>query len=103
MTPQEYILIKKSLIKVISDIYKRIDAAEDLAQKSKPPLNLRKATSNDIVVNNIIWYKDDCDKSIYFWKIVENIIKPDDRFKAYYAHDGCRYGLKDAYVEKIKK
>jgi hypothetical protein len=75
MTPQEYILIKKSLIKVISDIYKRIDAAEDLAQKSKPPLNLRKATSNDIVVNNIIWYKDDCDKSIYFWKIVD-ILSP---------------------------
>lgn len=36
----------------------------------------------------------------WFWHIIQEVNYPDDDFKAYHADDGCRYGLRHAYVER---
>ncbi len=58
----------------------------------------REATPRDIVLNNIIFYYEQDGEQ--YWKIIKEIISPNDSFKAYCAEDGCRYGLDGARVRK---
>ena len=71
------------------------------AEKLKAPKRLRPATAKDIKAKAIIWYPGN--KQEYSdrdcWKRVEKVLYPSDDWKAYEAHDGCRYGLRGAYVE----
>ena len=72
------------------------DFALDAADDAELPEHLRPATASDIVEDHIIWYVRE---GYHHWKLVENVLRPDDEFKAYTAHDGCRYGLDGAFVE----
>jgi hypothetical protein len=76
------------------------DVAFEKAYKAPLPKHLRKATYEDIVSGAIIWYPRFANDSYSEnWKYVDEVLSPQDAFKAYYAHDGCRYGLDGAYVE----
>jgi hypothetical protein len=72
-----------------------------LENTADKPKNLRPAKASDIVEGAIIWYPkwEDSDHPIDLWKEVYEVKWPDDAFKAYTAHDGCRYGLDGAFVE----
>jgi hypothetical protein len=74
-----------------------VSQLESKANKVALPDNLRPATASDVKVGAIIWYKHGDED--HFWQMVEEVHYPDDAFKAYTAHDGCRYGLDDAWVE----
>ena len=97
MTPQQYLQIKRALDKVIRVANAQIEAAETKAHKCPFPKHVRPAEPDDIFPGKIIWHKggDDGD----FWNVVEEPLRYGSDFKAYTADDGCRYGLKDAYVE----
>jgi hypothetical protein len=79
------------------------------------PENLRPATSKDIVEGAILWYPEfrhntvDLENPDYdedeahearAWRMVELVERPRDRFKAFSADDGCRYGLEGAFVDE---
>jgi hypothetical protein len=75
------------------------------AEAALPP-QLRKATAKDIVVDALIWYPEHTIRVgaeeitvETHWHIVEEVLYPNDDWKAYLADDGCRYGLDNAYVE----
>ena len=67
------------------------------------PSNLRPATAEDIKVGALIWYdaSDSLDSTSepYYCMVVEEVLRPNDPWKAYSAEDGCRYGLDGAMVE----
>ena len=94
MTPEKYVEEKSLLGAEINALRKKIAEMEDEALKSKFPANVRAATPDDIVVGQIIWYRRDNEH----WQVIEEVMKPDDPFKAYCAEDGCRYGLDGAFV-----
>jgi len=71
--------------------------ALDEAENAKLPEKLIKAQAKDIVEGGVIWYPE-CDGD-RVWNIVEEVLRPDDNWKAYCAQDGCRYGLDGAFVE----
>ena len=75
--------------------------AEKKAERAPLPSNLTEAKPGDIVGGAIIWYPrfQDEDPDSRRWKIVDEVLKPADAYKAYCAHDGCRYGLYGAFVE----
>lgn len=76
-----------------------------LAKEAARPVGaLRVATARDIVVGNLLWYKNEgwdpsWEEPEYYWKIVGEVYNPSDEWKAYTSHDGCRYGLDGAMVE----
>lgn len=76
-------------------------SVEKAAEAAPLPDSLRPATKEDIVVGAVIWYprwhKED--PSGRCWNIVDQVLFPSDAFKAYCAHEGCRYGLDGAFVE----
>lgn len=61
----------------------------------------RPAKSQDIVVGKVVYLVGDGD--IMYRKVIEEVLCPDDIWKAFCADDGCRYGLEDLYVLKKKK
>ncbi len=61
--------------------------------------DLRPATPRDIKEGSIIYYPAKPGRDAY-WKLIDEVLRPDDDFKAYCADDGCRYGLDGAYVRK---
>lgn len=78
------------------------------------PKNLRPAKASDIVEGAIIWYphrRDDlpleqlsppnADEAgeARAWEFVAEVYKPNDDWKAYSSYEGCRYGLRGAFVE----
>ncbi len=69
----------------------------------KMPQNLRPATAEDIKVGARIWYDGsdglDSPSEPYYCRVVEEVLHPNDPWKAYCADDGCRYGLDGAMVE----
>ncbi len=71
--------------------------AEKMAQAARLPNVVRYANDKDIIKGAILWYADD---SVY-WLMVEEVLRPSDPYKAYIAHDGCRYGLDGAFVEVV--
>jgi len=76
-------------------------AAERDAELAQLPGNLREAVPEDIIVGAAIWYPGwrENDPGSRCWNIVDKVLRPNDPFKAYCAHDGCRYGLDGAFVE----
>ena len=100
MTPQEFEKIRDAQLTIIEMAEKTIQDSLEITEKCPLPENLRPATAKDIVKGAVIWYKHGGDG--HFWQIVEEVLHPNDRFKAYSAIDGCRYGLGDAWLE-VKK
>ncbi len=70
--------------------------AAEAAELAQLPAKLRPAEPKDIVVGNIIWYPTWEER---MWNRVDEVIRPNDPWKAYCAHDGCRYGLEGACIE----
>lgn len=74
-----------------------------LAQEAARPTGaLRVATPADIVVGALLWYEreeDGDEGNPHYWCIVEDVLRPSDAWKAFTAHDGCRYGLDGAMIE----
>lgn len=66
------------------------DQAEEAANAAPLPQRLRPATSRDIVEGAILWYPHWDERK---WSLVGEVRYPSDPWKAYTAHDGCRYGL----------
>jgi hypothetical protein len=71
-------------------------ALERAVLKAVLPNRFRRAEAADITLGSVIWYLNDGEP---FWALVTEVLRPNDTWKAYEAHDGCRYGLEDAYVE----
>ena len=64
-----------------------------------PPVSkrtFRKAIPEDIVVGNVVYLMGDF-KELHTFEIDE-VLRPSDKYKAFVADDGCRYGLEDLYV-----
>lgn len=61
----------------------------------------RPATELDIVVGKVVYLIGDDD--YLYRKVIEEVLDPDDPWKAFSADDGCRYGLEDLYVLNKKK
>lgn len=99
-------LVKKYMdaLKNEEEAIKAVRAAYELAQECALPKNLRSATSKDMVEGGIIWYpefrREDLDDPCGGWKIIAEVLHPQDQWKAYCADDGCRYGLDGAFVEE---
>ena len=83
------LLLQGTLTKEIAD-----KILLDLHSVSKR--NFRKAAPKDIVVGNTVYLLGD-NMEIYT-QTIEEVLRPDDQFKAYVADDGCRYGLAGLYV-----
>ncbi len=77
--------------------HQRLDLRMGHREQPVFPHRLREAVASDIVDGQIIYYKDGDNGP--FFQIVQEIMNPNDPFKAYVATDGCRYGLDGAYVE----
>lgn len=95
MRPKEYLKIKEKQDRRIEDANRKIDEARRRAMACRPPKDRREATADDIIPGAIIWHENDPD----FWNVVEEPLHYGDPFKAYTADDGCRYGLRNAYIE----
>lgn len=101
MTPKEYIEIEKAQREIIEGAKRRIAQARAQADKCPVPVNLRPAKASDITEGAIIWYPEWA-KADSGWAVVAEPLHSfggGDPWKAYRADDGCRYGLRDAFVE----
>lgn len=98
MTPEEYKKIAENQLEIIKQAKLTMFNALNMADKCSLPKNIRRAKPYDIQKGNIIWHTNGDDG--YFWQIISEVLNPNDKFKAYLAEDGCRYGLDDAYIEK---
>ena len=58
----------------------------------------RKATSADITEGNIVFLIGDREEMSRM--TIDEVLHPDDEWKAFCADDGCRYGLYDLWVLK---
>lgn len=97
MTPEEYLNIEDEQQAIIEAAQKVISAARAKADKAKPPKDeLRRALARDIRPGLIVWHDDGDDG--WFWHVVDEPQHYGDDFKAYVADDGCRYGLRGAWV-----
>lgn len=97
MHPKDYLKICNEQHKVIRAAEKVMSEAYDEASKCPLPKNLRPATPADIIEGAILWHPD-FDKGHPRWNVVEEVLRPDDDFKAY-TYEGSRYGLYGAFVE----
>lgn len=57
----------------------------------------RQATERDIILDNTVYIEGDDDK-LHEMKIVK-VLNPSDEWKAFYADDGCKYGLDGCFVK----
>jgi hypothetical protein len=98
MTPEEYLKIEAALRAVIDTAETQLAEAREKADNAKhPPLDqLRRAQADDIRRGLIVWH--DNGDSGWFWHVVSEPRHYGDDFKAYFADDGCRYGLRGAWV-----
>jgi hypothetical protein len=76
--------------------HKAEHAALEAAWDVPLPDKLRPAVPDDVVSGAILWYPDSPGR---FWSEVESVIDPTDDFKGYLS-EGCRYGLRGAFVEQ---
>ena len=58
----------------------------------------REATAEDIVNGNTVYVLGD-DLALHK-KVIDEVLKPNDQWKAFYADDGCRYGLDGLYIKE---
>jgi len=99
MTPKFFLKLRKRQQFIIDICNTTIASGYELAKECPLPQRLRQATPEDITVGQILWYDD---KYWTGWKAVEEVLHPSDRWKAYVAEDGCRYGLDGAMIELDK-
>jgi len=59
--------------------------------------DFRPAEPKDIVEGAVILHQNGDNGP--FERVVDEVLRPSDPWKAYCADDGCRYGLDDAWVE----
>jgi len=59
----------------------------------------RQATSKDIVADATVYIEGD-DGDLHK-KVIEEVLRPSDEFKAFSADDGCRYGLDGCYIKEL--
>ena len=96
MTPiQQWLRATDRFKKAQKDMASSLRNAE--LQLIPPDDLLRPAEPADITIGQILWYKDGDDGP--FWTQIDSILWPESQFKAYEAHDGCRYGLDGAFIE----
>lgn len=94
MTPEEYVKIKKQVEDNIKRLAHVLRDAYESVQQHPFPENVRPATAQDIVVDQVVWYRLDTPH----WLIVDKVLNHGDRFKAFVSN-GSRYGLDGAFVE----
>ena len=99
LSPKDYLKIRDNMNNQIKQAYNEISIAHDYVMLSDFPKHYRPAQASDIVVGAVIWYAREEQYHGAFWKIVDEVLRPDSDFKAYTGDDGCRYGLEGAYVE----
>lgn len=58
----------------------------------------RQAEPQDIVAGAIVHILGD-DGDLHA-KMIEEVLRPEDQWKAFSANDGCRYGLDGCFIEK---
>lgn len=63
-------------------------------------LTFRKAVPKDIVVDKTVFLLGD-ENEIYT-KTIKEVLRPDDQWKAFYADDGCSYGLEGLYICELQ-
>ncbi len=97
ITPQQYMHIYNNQTKVIDLAKKVIRDAKKQAKKCPVPKSLRPATAQDVMVGAIIWYPE-----YSTWLVVDEVLRPDDYWKAFCADDGCRHGLDGAYIDVVQ-
>jgi hypothetical protein len=98
MTPEEYVRVLEKQYEIIGTARDTIYLTSEFAHDNFVwPEDVRPAASDDIVVGQIVYHIDGDDGP--FWNIVEEVLRPNDSFKAYCADDGCRYGLDGAWVK----
>lgn len=103
MTPEGYLQVRDAQQRKIQFAQEVIDRARRKAMRAKPPkTKLRPATPDDIRVNQILWREttDIKNRHVWYWNVVEEVLDPSSKFKAYVAEDGCCYGLEHAWVRK---
>lgn len=92
---QAYIDAEKA-IKVAYEVSRKAEEAAEQAPLPKNK-NLRPAIADDLTkIGQVVWYPHWDERK---WAIVEEPGYYGDDYKAYTAHDGCRYGLRGAFVE----
>lgn len=72
--------------------------ALEAAWEAPLPASLQAATPSDIVEGAILWYPEHQGRR---WEEISVVYDPTDDFKAYLSDDGCRYGLRGAFVEMV--
>ena len=100
MTPKEYVKFMLQSKRKISNLQHGI--VRDRPSRNYPlPMNVRKATKEDIIVGAVIWYKSTtyCDSH---WRIVQYVLDAESVCKAFYAYNSCKYGLDGAFVEVVE-
>jgi hypothetical protein len=98
MTGNEFVAVRDALQAVIREAEVQIQAARE--RVLIPPISqLRPARAEDIKPGSVLYYRVDEAEPEHYWKLVVEVLHPDDDFKAYFADDGCRYGLHRAWVE----
>ena len=69
---------------------------KNLSLSSVSKRTFRKAKPSDIVVGNTVYLLGDGNE--IHTQTIDEVLRPDDMYKAYVASDGCRYGLDGLYV-----
>jgi hypothetical protein len=101
MTPKEYLKIEAEQRDIIDAANDKISEARELADRCPLPDNLRPAVAADIKEGAVIWYPEWASRKngTPGWAVVNEVGHHGDPFKAYTADDGCRYGLRGAFIE----
>jgi hypothetical protein len=63
----------------------------------KYKFRFRKAKPKDIFVGNEVYLLGDYQE--IYTKVIDEVLMPNDLYKAFVADDGCRYGLENLYVQ----
>jgi len=96
----KYVIARKTASELRTMAHELESRAEEEALAAALPDRLRPAEPKDIIIGAVIWYPEwakwDGGRG---WNVVDEVYRPDDQWKAYCAHDGCRYGLDGAFVE----
>lgn len=80
-------------------IFQEVTLNEAINIPAPPEEHLREATSDDVRVGNVFWYLRDKEQHGSYWILINEVYRPNDPWKAFCGHDGCRYGLEGAMVE----
>jgi hypothetical protein len=91
---REYKSAKKLLSQAASDVGSLEECIDDIKYGK-----LRTATCRDIVDGAMIIYPCDEYPEDTHVRIINEVLYPNDDFKAFVDHEGCRLGLAGAYVE----